>query len=78
MAFALRQSVRRDVSRISTVCRVHTCTRCQSVVESGEPCSFVPFLIQVCPRCAAQEQALAHLPISRTPWGVGLARFPRP
>jgi len=35
-------------------------------------------VIQVCPTCAGQEHALAHLPMSRSPWGAGLARIARP
>ena len=35
MAYALRQSVRIYESHPSTVCRVHTCVRCQSKVESA-------------------------------------------
>jgi len=74
MAFVLRQSIRSLQTRASSACRVHTCIRCQSTVSSTEPCSFVPELIQVCPTCAGQEHALAHLPTSRGVWGSRLAR----
>ena len=74
MAFALRQTVRSLQPRAASVCRVHTCIRCQSSVSSTEPCSFLPEMIQVCPRCAAQEHAVAHLPGSRRLWGASLAR----
>jgi len=77
MAFALRQSIRSLELRPASICRVHTCVRCQSRVESTEPCSFQPRLVQICPGCAAQEHAVAHLPISRTPWGARLAQVPR-
>jgi hypothetical protein len=77
MAFALRQPIRSLEFRAGSVCRVHTCIRCQSRVESTEPCSFMPRTIQICPTCAAQEHAIAHLPMSRTPWGAGLARIYR-
>jgi hypothetical protein len=79
MAFALRQSIRSvESSRGSSICRVHTCIRCQTTVDSSEPCSFVPSIVQLCPGCAGQEHALSHLPISRTPWGAALARTYRP
>lgn len=74
MAYVLRHSVRSSQTRAASVCRVHTCVRCQSTVESGEPCSFVPQVVQVCPSCAGQEHAVAHLPSSRGLWGSKLAR----
>ena len=79
MAYALPARSARYLAstRPSSVCRVHTCLRCQSSVDSYEPCSFVPNVVQVCPSCAAQEHALAHLAMSRRVWGAGLARTPR-
>jgi len=74
MAYVLRQSVRSLQARAASVCRVHTCVRCQSSVDSTEPCSFVPRVVQVCPSCAGQEHAVAHLPGSRGVWGSKLAR----
>ena len=78
MAFANRQSARRAESlRASSVCRVHTCLRCQASVATGHPCSFVPAVMSLCLGCASQERTLAHLPLSRTPWGTALARIRR-
>ena len=79
MAFALRTTARRGLASLpSTVCRVHTCVRCKAAVESAEPCSFVPQVIQVCPPCAGQEHALLHLSGPRKVWGAGLASTFRP
>jgi len=79
MAFALnRQSTRRlESPRPSSVCRVHSCIRCETSIASPEPCSFVRALARICPSCAGQEHALTHLPLSRTPWGAALARTHR-
>ncbi len=77
MAFALRKPIRVFESRASATCRVHSCIRCNSSVDTTEPCCFAPAVVQVCPRCASQEHAAAHVPVSHTPWGAGLARVPR-
>ncbi len=74
MAFAQRQTARRAESfRSSAVCHVRTCARCQTNVTTGEPSGFVPSVTRLCLRCASQEQALSHLPRSRTAWGAALA-----
>jgi hypothetical protein len=79
MAFALnRQSTRRlESARSSSICRVHSCVRCATSIASREPCSFASGMARICPSCAGQEHALAHLPLSRTPWGAPLARMHR-
>jgi hypothetical protein len=77
MAFVLSQSIRSLQSRPASACRVHTCVRCQSSVDSTEPCSFVAEMIQVCPTCAGQEHALRHLPSVRSMWGSRLAQTHR-
>jgi hypothetical protein len=79
MAFALRKTSRRGFESLpSSVCRVHTCFRCKAAVQSAEPCSFMPEVIQVCPGCAGQEQVLRHLPGPGKVWGAGLAGTYRP
>jgi hypothetical protein len=75
MAFVLnRQSIRPGESaRPSSVCRVHTCARCTTSIDTAAPCSFVPSLAHICVCCAGQEQVLAHLSNQRSPWGAALA-----
>ncbi|HEY3061261.1 MAG TPA: hypothetical protein VGL99_20020 [Chloroflexota bacterium] len=76
MGFAAssRQSLRIvEQPRSLSVCRVHSCARCQSAVDSAEPCSFVPTSKIVCATCRGQEQVILHLPKSRAIWGAGLA-----
>jgi hypothetical protein len=76
MAFALRQDLARSSfePHRTPVCRVHSCVRCGAAVSSAEPCSFVRSAASVCGLCRGQQQVLAHLPVSRTAWGAGLAR----
>jgi hypothetical protein len=79
MAFAARshQPVRAtEQQRTSSVCRVHSCVRCNAAIDSVEPCSFVRSETSVCDVCRGQEQVVQHLPVSRA-WGVGLARARR-
>ena len=82
MAFVLRhQSTRATrgdhAPRLSSVCRVHSCRRCSTAIDTSAPCSFVPSMGHICPACAGQEQVLAHTPAARTPWGAALARASR-
>jgi hypothetical protein len=65
------------VSTQVRVCTVHTCRRCKRGLASAEPCSFVVAHTHVCPVCQAEEQALEHLPVSRTIWGASLASLRR-
>jgi len=60
-------------SRSLSVCRVHSCARCHTAVDSAEPCSFVPAVKAVCATCRGQEQVILQLPKSPTLWGAGLA-----
>jgi hypothetical protein len=76
MAFPLRATSVESIDeapRTAPACRVHTCVRCRSVVASGEPCSFLPAVRATCPACKGQQEALAHLPLSRTHWANRLA-----
>ena len=59
------------------VCTVHTCRRCKRSLSSAEPCSFVLAHTHVCPVCQAEQEALKHLPVSRTIWGASLASVRR-
>jgi hypothetical protein len=79
MAFALhrKSSPHFDSAPVATLCRVHTCVRCQSGLTSRQPCSFVPAMGRACAACSSQEHVLVHLPASRTPWGAALARTRR-
>jgi hypothetical protein len=73
-------SARSLVSGVPTpvrVCTVHTCRRCKRSLSSAEPCSFVVAHSHVCPVCQAEQEALKHLPLSRTIWGASLASFRR-
>jgi len=60
-------------SRSLSVCRVHSCSRCHTAVDSAEPCSFVATVKTVCGGCRTQEQVILHLPKTRGVWGASLA-----
>jgi hypothetical protein len=80
MGFAAssRQPLRTvEQPRSLSVCRVHSCARCHTAVDSAEPCSFVPAVKTICGACRGQEQVILHLPKSRTVWGASLARARR-
>jgi hypothetical protein len=76
MALSAR-SLASGVSTPVRVCTVHTCRRCKRSLSSAEPCSFVVAHSHVCPVCRSEQEALEHLPLSRTIWGAGLASFRR-
>jgi hypothetical protein len=61
--------------RSTTVCRIHSCVRCKSAIDSAEPCSFVRTELRICGVCRGQEQVLKHLPLRRGNWAAGLARL---
>jgi hypothetical protein len=67
------RSLSLGVSAQVRVCTVHTCRRCKRSLSSAEPCSFLVAHTHVCPVCQADEEALKHLPVSRTIWGASLA-----
>lgn len=71
-AFSVEQSV-----RTPSICRVHSCARCGTAVDSVAPCSFAKSVVAVCRLCRSQEQVLIHLPTVRTSWAGSLARASR-